>query len=223
MNIHTFTSESDWIQTSVRLVQIYFQEQIKIKGGGILAVSGGSTPFVIYKTLAEANLDFKKLDLVQVDERYVPEISLESNWASIADSFKSIQFRKVIRFEYLSTIQASLTKMRGKLPEKLGLTILGMGMDGHFASLFAGGNYWQNHTATTKALITQAPIEYHTRLRLSLSPEYIYQSEQILILIKGQAKYLALQERISNPIGAKAWPLEYLYSHPNLKLFCYLE
>jgi|694.fasta_scaffold06888_11 6-phosphogluconolactonase len=222
MNIHTFTQEQDWIQSSTEVIAKSLYEQIKSIGTTNLAVSGGATPFMIYKELAQQSLDFSKINLIQVDERYVSETDPESNWQSISNSFDNVGFREIIRFEYSDQIQDSLAKTKSQLPPKLGITILGMGIDGHFASLFAGGEYWQKQNLD-KAIITQAPENYPTRDRLSLSPEYIYNSEQIIILIKGKEKYTQLQNNLKNVIEFQNWPLEYLYSHKNLKTYCYIE
>lgn len=222
MNIHTFTQEQDWIQASTKFVANNLYQQIQSKGEANLAVSGGTTPFVIYKELSKQSLDFSKINLIQVDERYVPESNPESNWQSIAKSFEGVDFRQIIRFEYSEQIQDSLARAQSQLPPQLGITILGMGIDGHFASLFANGEYW-NSRILDKAIITQAPANYPTRDRLSLSPEYIYNSEQIIILIKGQDKYTQLQKHLQNQIGVINWPLEYLYNHPNIDIYCFLE
>jgi 6-phosphogluconolactonase len=222
MNIQTFTQEADWIQASTEKIANNLYEQIQAKGEANLAVSGGTTPFVIYQELAKQALDFSKINLIQVDERYVPETNPESNWQSIAKSFDGVDFRQIVRFEYSDQIQNSLARAQSQLPPQLGITILGMGIDGHFASLFAGGEYWDNPNLD-KAIITQAPANYPTRERLSLSPEYIYNSEQIIILIKGEDKYTQLQKQLQNPIRTTNWPLEYLYNHPNISVYAYLE
>jgi len=221
MNIQTFTQEADWIQASTEKTANNLYEQIQARGEANLAVSGGTTPFVIYQELAKQVLDFTKIDLIQVDERYVPETDSESNWQSIVKSFEGVNFRQIIRFACSDQIQNSLALVESQLPPKLGLTILGMGMDGHFASLFAGGEYWNNPNSA-KAIFTKAPANYPTRYRLSLSPEYIYNSEQIIILIKGQDKYTQLQKHLQNPIGIINWPLEYLYNHLNITIYAYL-
>lgn len=219
MKLHTFNTQQDWIGASVEAIVNSLLEQINLSGEANLAVSGGSTPFDIYRELSSQDLDFSKIDLIQVDERYVPEASAESNWSSIEKSFDGVNFRQTIRFEYSHSIQDTLDQAEQHLPQRLGLTILGMGLDGHFASLFADGEYWDK-PVSDKALITKAPSNYPTRDRLSLSPEYIYNSEKIIILIKGKDKYDQVQEYIQNPIGIKNWPLEYLYNHPNLSIYC---
>ena len=221
MNIQTFTQEQDWIKASTEKIANNLYEQIQARGESNLAVSGGTTPFVVYQELAKQVLDFTKIDLIQVDERYVPETDSESNWQSIVNSFEGVNLRQIIRFVYSDQIQDTLSQLQSQLPPKLGITILGMGMDGHFASLFAGGEYWDKPNLD-KAIITKAPANYPTRDRLSLSPEYIYNSEQIIILIKGQDKYTQLQKHLQNPIGIINWPLEYLYNHPNITIYAYL-
>lgn len=222
MNIHTFKQEIDWIKVCTECIASNLSHQIQSKGEANLAVSGGTTPFVIYKELSRQELDWSNIDLIQVDERYVPESNPESNWQNVYKSFEGVDFRQIIRFEYLDQIQNTLSQTESKLPPKLGLTILGMGLDGHFASLFAGGEYWDNPNSV-KAMITQAPANYPTKDRLTLSPKYIYNSEQIIILIKGQDKYIKLQQYLQNLAGAKNWPLEYLYNHPKIDVYCCLE
>lgn len=222
MNIHTFKQEIDWIKVCTECIASNLSHQIQSKGEANLAVSGGTTPFAIYKELSRQELDWSNIDLVQVDERYVTETNPESNWQSITNSFEGVDFRRIFRFEYSDQIQNTLSQAQSKLPPKLGITILGMGLDGHFASLFANGEYWSS-SILDKAIITQAPSNYHTRDRLSLSPEYIYNSEHIIILIKGQDKYSQLQKYLQSPIGIMNWPLEYLYKHPKIDVYCCLE
>ena len=222
MNIQTFTQEGDWIQASTEKIANNLYEQIQAKGDANLAVSGGTTPFVIYQELAKQALDFSQVDLIQVDERYVPENNPESNWKNVSKSFEGVDFRQTIRFEYLDQIQDTLALAQAKLPPQLGITILGMGMDGHFASLFAGGEYWDN-ISNNKALITDAPDNYITQERLSLSPEYIFNSECIIVLLKGEDKYNYLINSLNQNHTPKEFPLQYIVGHPNLVIYCYLD
>lgn len=222
MNIQTFTQEGDWIQASTEKIANNLYEQIQAKGEANLAVSGGNTPFPIYEALAQQVIQWDKVNLIQVDERYVPENTDDSNWKSIQKSFQTIKPHNIIRFQYRDTIEQSLIELEQQLPTQLGVTILGMGLDGHFASLFAGGEYWDN-ISNNKALITDAPDNYITQKRLSLSPEYIFNSESIIVLLKGEDKYNYLINSLNQNYTLKEFPLQYIVGHPNLVIYCYLD
>jgi 6-phosphogluconolactonase len=222
MNIQTFTQEGDWIQAITEKIANNLYEQIQAKGEANLAVSGGNTPFPIYEALAQQVIQWDKVNLIQVDERYVPENTDDSNWKSIQKSFQTIKPHNIIRFQYRDTIEQSLIELEQQLPTQLGVTILGMGLDGHFASLFAGGEYWDN-ISNNKALITDAPDNYITQERLSLSPEYIFNSESIIVLLKGEDKYNYLINSLNQNYTLKEFPLQYIVGHPNLAIYCYLD
>jgi 6-phosphogluconolactonase len=222
MNIQTFSTEKEWLEASVNWVRENLSIGIQEHQITSLAVSGGNTPFPIYEALAQQVIQWDKVNLIQVDERYVPENTDDSNWKSIQKSFQTIKPHNIIRFQYRDTIEQSLIELEQQLPTQLGVTILGMGLDGHFASLFAGGEYWDN-IPNNKALITDAPDNYITQERLSLSPEYIFNSESIIVLLKGEDKYNYLINSLNQNYTLKEFPLQYIVGHPNLVIYCYLD
>lgn len=222
MNIQIFNNEKEWIQSSADAIQEYLEICIKEKQISSLAVSGGMTPYPIYEALSQKSIQWDKVNLIQVDERYVPENSDESNWTNIQKSFKNTQFHNIIRFKYTKTIETSFYSANLQLPEQLGVVVLGMGLDGHFASLFPGAEYWDK-TNTTKSLITQAPESYKTRERLSLSPEYILKSQYIIVILKGKDKYDYLINSLNQNHKPIQFPLQYIVGHTNLSIYCYLD
>lgn len=222
MHIQTFTTEKEWIEASVKSIQENLTIGIQKDKTTSLAVSGGSTPFPIYEALSQKPIQWDKVNLIQVDERYVPENSNESNWTNIQKSFKNTQFHKIIRFKYTKSIEKSLHSANIQLPEQLGVVVLGMGLDGHFASLFPGAEYWDK-THITKSLITQASESYITRDRLSLSPEYILQSHYIIVILKGKDKYDYLINSLNQNYKPTQFPLQYILGHTNLSIYCYLD
>jgi 6-phosphogluconolactonase len=219
MHIQTFNIEKEWIETSVYCIQENLDIGIQKHQITSLAISGGTTPFPIYAALTQQAIQWNKVNLIQVDERYVPENTDESNWKNIQKSFQTIKPNNIIRFQYQDTIEQSLIELEQQLPTQLGVTILGMGLDGHFASLFAGGEYWDN-IPNNKALITDAPDNYITQERLSLSPEYILNSDCIIVLLKGEDKYKYLINSLNQNPKPKEFPLQYIVGHPNLAIYC---
>lgn len=222
MNIQYFHTQNEWIEISVKTIQEKLNRCLQKEQITSLSVSGGSTPYPIYEALIQKNIQWENVQLIEVDERYVPENSNESNWKNIQTSFKGVNFYKTIYFEYKNTIQASVENVEKQLPNQLGVTILGMGQDGHFASLFPNGEYWRT-PPIHKALITQAPDTYITRERLSLSPTYISNSQYIIVLLKGKDKYDFFMKLLSHRYSPETFPIQYILHHPNIEIYCYLD
>jgi 6-phosphogluconolactonase len=219
MKITCFENQSEWVNTSVEVIEKYIQSCVNSQSFARLAVSGGNTPYPIYQALSQRNISWSQVDIIQVDERYVPLSHPESNWSEFQKSFVQLdQVHSKIYFDYSDSIQITRDQVESQLPSQLGITILGMGLDGHFASLFPGGVYWDTHISD-KTLITQAPPEYATQNRLSLSPWYIASSEMIIVLLKGQEKYDYLQRNINQESSPKKFPLSYIFDHPQLSIF----
>ncbi len=221
MNIKLFTHQEEWVQASAKGIVDNLSLNLQTNFPVSLAVSGGSTPFPIYSSLSNHGIDWSKVTLIEVDERFVPIQSSESNWNNIALSLEKISFHKTIYFEYNQDIYSMQQKVEEELPDSIDVMVLGMGLDGHFASLFPGGEYW-NHINNTKTLITEAPDTYLTTQRLSLSPEYIHKTGHIVVVISGKEKYEYLMTHLEQDNSISQFPFQYLKNHPHIEVYCYL-
>ncbi len=222
MEIKVFHQKQEWVRASSDFIVHNLHQCIEKNIDPFFAVSGGSTPFPVYAQVSQAHIAWDKVTLVQVDERFVPASSPESNWKHIVSSFPSTLWKDMVYFAYNSDIQTIQYTVEKALPEKIDMMVLGMGLDGHFASLFPQGEYW-NRVNETKTLITQAPDTYLTAQRLTLSPEYIYQSQHILVLLSGKEKYEYLMKYNTGNYSISEFPLQYLHNHPNIHIYCCLE
>ncbi len=117
------------------------------------ALSGGETPVALYERLAEEEgLDWDKTELYQVDERFVPEDDPDSNFRMIRRTLIdriNIPAGNIIRVpadapdpliaaeRYETLIREKMGLSEGQLP-RFDLVLLGIGKDGHTASLFPG-------------------------------------------------------------------------------------
>lgn len=125
---------------------------LSVRGSGHVAVSGGSTPRALFRILANEYRDAVAWDRVtiwQVDERCVPPDGPQSNWKMLSDELLSrIPNLKSHRIEaeresaeddYETLLRANIAHAdrAGAVPQ-LDLVLLGMGADGHTASLFPG-------------------------------------------------------------------------------------
>ncbi|WP_336367295.1 6-phosphogluconolactonase [Marinobacter sp. C2H3] len=111
-------------------------------GRASLAVSGGSTPLPFFETLARAGLDWSRVDVMLADERWVPEDNPASNTALVrrhllqgpasAARYLNLKQPGQTPAEGLAAVNAELSQASWPLD----VLVLGMGNDGHTASLF---------------------------------------------------------------------------------------
>ena len=79
--IETFPDRSAWADACAARLAETLADAVAETGKGVFAGSGGSTPSPIYARLAQAPLDWSRIAVTLIDERYVPETSPESNAA----------------------------------------------------------------------------------------------------------------------------------------------
>lgn len=212
MKITICKTEKKFIQKSLKEIVQTFQANKKAYH---IALSGGSTPVPIYKALATLALPFDKTHFYQTDERFVPATHKDSNQKMQKNIFSEKFFHA---FNVSLPITKSLKDYSEILPSKFDLTILGIGPDGHVASLFPHSKALRSKAKTAHATTDQFAIK--DRLTLTFPP--IIASKKILVLLKGPEK-LAILEQIKNPstLTIQNFPAKKILAHPNLHLiFC---
>jgi 6-phosphogluconolactonase len=134
MNLRIFDSTDDLVRAAARTVLQKIEE-----GARTIALSGGTTPKPLYELLGRETID-AAVTWVVVDERYVPMSDPQSNAAMIE---QTLHPARLLRFKTelgdpAATARAFEDDWRALGIEHLDLVLLGMGDDGHTASLFPG-------------------------------------------------------------------------------------
>jgi len=140
--IQRFADASGWAAAcAVRLTNA-LSEALATDGAGFFAGAGGSTPEPIYRAMAQAPLDWSRVTTTLVDERAVPETSPDSNAALLkrtllAGPARAARFIPMFS-DQITVDRAALlaTHALNGVGRPLNAVLLGMGEDGHIASMF---------------------------------------------------------------------------------------
>ncbi len=172
------------------LISAKIEDAINKSGTASLVVSGGSSPIKIFKDLSKIELPWSKVQITLVDDRLVEPQSENSNQRLLSEHFLKNKAKKS-KFFPLSEDLISYKKF--KIP--FDVTILGMGEDGHFASLFPnmiGDKEGYSIDANHKIFKT-SPQGNPFLPRITMNLSLIMSSELIILLVKGKAKQNILE------------------------------
>jgi 6-phosphogluconolactonase len=193
-------------------------------GVGRVAFSGGKTPLPFYSRLSQNPvIDWEKIEIFQTDERYVPSNSPDSNQYQITQCLghAAKEVRELNFFNTSLPIDMTVKDYAERLEALDGpyfdFSVLGVGEDGHIASLFPGGKYLKHQTSPV--IETVAPREFKVAKRVSLTLESILNSHEILILLIGDNKKDILPELLEGELSASEFPAKFLLAHPNVKIY----
>lgn len=214
-----YTDENRWINHILESIQkkVYLLKNDKFISFGL---SGGKTPYPIYKNLFKIDIDWKNVNLISIDERFLSENSPYSNWRKIKESIGEKILSKInsdIKIDYYENdIKKSISTFQKKLHDKINISILGIGEDGHFASLFPNNAYL---TETTPNVIkTEAPDYLDIKERISLSSRYIMDSDYIILVLRGENKKNTLNKLFDQDKNFKEFPAKILLEHKSLEI-----
>jgi 6-phosphogluconolactonase len=182
-------------------------EAVSERGRFVVALAGGSTPRRLYELLAERMRDFidwARVVIVFGDDRCVPPNHERSNYRLANETLLSkvpIAQNNVHRIMGDSGDPAAAARAYAQtLDDVLGdapidLVLLGMGADGHTASLFPGDTYPGGRTTAVHAPSTSPIAE-----RVSLTYEEIARARQVVAMITGAGKAERVQQVLSGEL-----------------------
>ena len=199
---HNFSDQPSLIATLGSLVISQLQQAIEQRGHALLAVSGGKTPAALFDWLSQQPLDWSKVIITLADDRWLPPDHADSNTRLLRQHL--LQGAAAARFVPL--VNAAPTPEKGlaqaierfnALPQPFDLILLGMGDDGHTASLFPCAPQLQHAFSTSEPLVAMYP-QTAPYGRISLSANALRQSRQNILLISGASKQAVLQQALQD-------------------------
>jgi 6-phosphogluconolactonase len=186
--------------SSETLVEVLYQKIINIladsiseKGFANLAVSGGSTPKKLFNKLSRANIDWEKVRVTLVDERWVDKSSEMSNEKLVRDNLlingaKKATFYGLKTDELLAKNSVScLGVTLEKLFNQLDVVVLGMGIDGHTASFFPHSAELE-FALNTRDLVCATTATVEPKERITLSRNFLLSTQNLFLHIEGKEK-----------------------------------
>jgi 6-phosphogluconolactonase len=164
------------------------------RGRAELAVSGGSDPWPMFSRLEDLFGDWDKAAVFQVDERVAPAGSDERNLTHLIESL-SIGAQGSIKPMPVTDddLDAAAARYADSLPERLDVAHLGIGPDGHTASLVPGDPVLE----VTDRRVAVTSGEYQGVRRMTLTYPEIESIRSLLWVVTGESKVDALEKLIA--------------------------
>jgi 6-phosphogluconolactonase len=208
-------------QAAAKLLADSAVAAVQARGRARIAISGGTTPKAMFALLADPaqpflkQIPWDKLDLYWVDERCVPPTDADSNYRMTNEALLSkvpLAAERIHRMEgelepaaaaarYESTIRNTF-RLEGAETPTFDLILLGMGDDGHTASLFP-------HTEAINDLtdiVTANHVPQKDTWRITLTWPVINQGREVAFLIEGAAKAQVLHDVLLGPYQPETYP-----------------
>jgi 6-phosphogluconolactonase len=193
MKIEIFADADSVAREAAAVIAIEARAAVAERGRFIMAVSGGHTPWVMLRNLTREEVPWDKVHLAQVDERVAPPGHPDRNLTHLQESLlehaplppEQIYAMPVESVDLESAAKqyaATLAKIAGS-PPVLDLVHLGLGPDGHTASLVPGDAVLEVNDAD----VAVTGI-YQGRRRMTLTYPIINRARRVLWLVTGSEK-----------------------------------
>ncbi len=203
LQLHLFdVREALHVSLSHRIAAL-LQDAISGKGHAFLALSGGSTPKPLFERLSHMDLEWDKVTVTLVDERWVASDDARSNERLVCETLlkdraaaaKFVGLKSAEATPYEG--EAACCKRIDAIEGEIDVCVLGMGTDGHTASFFPEAATLQKALTTTQSCVALTPPVAPCE-RMTLSLNKLARSKHLIVHIEGDEKWqvysAALQE-----------------------------
>lgn len=213
--VHVFVDKPALVASATEQVIELIQGAIATHGRCSIALAGGSTPKPLYQALAQADLPWEQLYIYWGDERYVPASHPDNNakmtyeaWlnqvAIPAENIFTVSTEtdspQTSADQYQQTLITSFETAPDNQVPTFDIILLGMGDDGHTASLFP-------HTAAlneTERWVTVGQKGEHPRI--TFTARLINQARHVMFLVAGANKQTALSQVFAPDADSATYP-----------------
>jgi 6-phosphogluconolactonase len=174
---------------------------IEARGEALIAVSGGSTPKRLFEALSTESLDWSRVTVTLVDERWVPDTDERSN-ARMVEALllqhKAADAEFVPLYVATATPEAGIAEVRARvaaLKQPFDVVVLGMGPDGHTASFFPGGDrLGEALDVSNTAQVLPMRAEGAGEPRITFTLRELLQAQTLYLHIQGDDKRVMLSQ-----------------------------
>lgn len=203
--IHRAPDAATLAQALADVVAGHLRDGLAQRGQALLILSGGSTPVPFFERLARADLAWSQVSVTLADERWVPATDADSNARLVQ---RHLLQGPAAQARWLPLVNASPTPVEGQpeveralasLPWPADVVVLGMGGDGHTASLFphdaALGVALDEREDAPRCLAVAAPEQPNVPLpRITLSRRALLDARLLTLHITGASKWTLLHQ-----------------------------
>jgi len=195
--INEFSSSESLLKAMADVIIESLTDAMADRERACLAVSGGNSPKPLYKLLSESDLDWSRVDIVMVDDRFVPLGHTASNESMIREALlvgncSQAQFWPLYREGKLADVARSRSEEWQNVPTP-DCAVMGMGSDGHTASWFPDANGLDEALSPSADIVVpvvakKSEVTGDYLERLTVSYRYLSDCPVRLLLMSGQEK-----------------------------------
>lgn len=225
--ITEFLSRHELDLSLAKTVSQLLDNAIKKNGKASIAVSGGSTPKGFFHLLSQCDIDWSKVTITLADERWVSIESQDSNTRLVHENLLQNNAASATFFhlkegeDFTSDVLATLNAKVKQTVFPLDVVILGMGEDGHTASLFPCSDQITDCLATdNKDVLLKVVPQTAPYQRISFSFAALSESKNTFLHLCGENKQLVLNKALQGKDSFEM-PIRAFLQHPTINVKVY--
>jgi 6-phosphogluconolactonase len=224
VQFHARKDAGEWSLAAASAISNALSHDLEQRPRARLLLSGGSTPAPVYAALSKAQLAWDRVDVALVDERWLLPDDSDSNARLIRETLLQNNAANA-RFEAMTRpgrgIEETVTAANMHARQPAGVVVLGMGEDGHTASLFPRMSGLDEALRSESAYVAVnasgcAGAGKWLR-RISLTPAGLAPAHTRLLLIRGERKRILFDKVLSGD-DAREFPVRVAFTTPGATL-----
>lgn len=227
VDFHDCHDEDQWTWATAVAISAALRRDLAERPRARLLVSGGHTPTPVFRALSQAPIEWSRVDIALVDERWLLPDDPDSN-AHLVREYLLQDHAAAARFETITapgrSIEEAASTANLHASQPPGIVLLGMGGDGHTASLFPGMRNFDAALSSRNAYVitdgTGCPGAGAWHRRISLTPAGLEPAHTRLLLIRGQEKRKVFERALKGDDPHKL-PVRIAFTTPGARLQVY--